>query len=50
MEYYGSKSPQIAKHWGLRSHIPVQVKMIRECARPYSHRNYWLMQMLGILG
>jgi len=24
--------------------------MIRECARPYSYRNYWLMQMLGKFG
>jgi len=24
--------------------------MIRKCARPYSHLNYWLMQMLGNFG
>jgi len=24
--------------------------MTRECARPYSHWNYWLMQMLGKFG
>jgi len=26
MDYYGSKSPKIAKRWGLRPQTPVQVK------------------------
>jgi len=25
MVYFGSKSPQIAKHWGLRPQTPVQI-------------------------
>jgi len=58
MDYFGSKSPKIAKRWppppdplacrgwGGRPPTPPQDK-IGECAILYSHRNYWLMQMLG---
>jgi len=64
MGYFGSQSPKIAKRWGLRPQTPTPCLrrpgasppdpcssyMTRRCARPYTHWNYWLTQMLGKFG
>jgi len=34
MDYFGSKSPQIAKRWGLRPQTPVQVKWLENVQDP----------------
>jgi len=52
---FGNKSQKLTRSPYLRRlgpslPVPRSGKMTRECARPYTHWNYWLMQMIGNFG